>query len=531
MYKIKELAELCKTSAKTLRFYDSLGLLKPDYVDKFTDYRYYSAYKIDEYNKIAALKDMGFTLSEISAMKTENTADFFSIKLKELEEAETELSNRVQKLRETAAFFEKEENRLKLNIIETVSETSCHLAYIRVLAESRENLDGYFAQLTEGLDKMKVKYEKQKIVINFDFELSGKMDLGIAMKLKEATEIPDSQNQIKVIETIVSDEIRFITKNTEIEAAYESLHRYLEYRESYCQCGVSTEIYFREKGGKSAETVEIRIPIYKSGGDNILEKRSRESIEAELKNHPAKTNRGDVEIGRWQIASCVPCKEMFNTKKPKFLFDEFTFSELYLMPDFGEYWSVSWRRGYIRIHGAGGDPIYWQYSIEEIDGKNYMFVEVTDYYRENLKLTYVYEKMDSKEYTLDDIRVYDRVDYEFECDPSVVGKWTVYCFNRDKDNFSPYAVSEFERNIEGLYWKHITFNPDGTTVEIFGSRSETATVNRHWTKGLILDKEWKIAPQYELVQVNGIYYLFVEWKSGDYLFGRMKPCHYVFLKQ
>ena len=165
MYKIKELAEFCKTSTKTLRFYDSMGLLKPDYVDKFTDYRYYSAHKIDEYNKISALKDMGFSLSEINAMKSGSIADFFNIKQKELEDEQAELSSRVKKLRETIAFFENEENKLKLNIIETISEAPCYLAYIRVFTDNRDDLDEYFIKLMKVLDKKSVKYDKQKIYV------------------------------------------------------------------------------------------------------------------------------------------------------------------------------------------------------------------------------------------------------------------------------------------------------------------------------------------------------------------------------
>ena len=65
MYKIGELSKLCNISVKTLRYYDSVGLLIPDEIDKFTGYRYYSAAKLSELYRIIALKELGFSLDDI----------------------------------------------------------------------------------------------------------------------------------------------------------------------------------------------------------------------------------------------------------------------------------------------------------------------------------------------------------------------------------------------------------------------------------------------------------------------------------
>ncbi|MBR4960253.1 MAG: MerR family transcriptional regulator [Clostridia bacterium] len=65
MRKINEFAELCKTSAKTLRFYDQAGVLSPEYVDPENGYRYYTDEQAERYNQILELKQAGFTLEEI----------------------------------------------------------------------------------------------------------------------------------------------------------------------------------------------------------------------------------------------------------------------------------------------------------------------------------------------------------------------------------------------------------------------------------------------------------------------------------
>ena len=65
MEKIGDFAKRCQTTIKTLRYYDQLGLLVPDVIDHFTQYRYYGSGKIEEMRRITELKNIGFTLDEI----------------------------------------------------------------------------------------------------------------------------------------------------------------------------------------------------------------------------------------------------------------------------------------------------------------------------------------------------------------------------------------------------------------------------------------------------------------------------------
>jgi len=65
MKKIHEFAKLCKTSAKTLRFYDNNGILKANYIDPDNGYRYYTDEQAYQYQKIQQLKQIGFSLEEI----------------------------------------------------------------------------------------------------------------------------------------------------------------------------------------------------------------------------------------------------------------------------------------------------------------------------------------------------------------------------------------------------------------------------------------------------------------------------------
>ena len=65
VYKIGDFSNLVNISVRTLRYYDEIGLLKPEIVDKFTSYRYYTEDNVVEAQFITLLKEVGFTLQEI----------------------------------------------------------------------------------------------------------------------------------------------------------------------------------------------------------------------------------------------------------------------------------------------------------------------------------------------------------------------------------------------------------------------------------------------------------------------------------
>jgi hypothetical protein len=49
-----------------------------------------------------------------------------------------------------------------------------------------------------------------------------------------------------------------------------------------------------------------------------------------------------------------------------------------------------------------------------------------------------------------------------------------------------------------------------------------------WTKDFLLRKN--LACAYELRTIEGREYLFLEWKSGDYVYGGQEPPYYIFIR-
>ena len=90
MLKIGEFSKLSRISVRMLRHYDEIGLLKPAQIDRFTDYRYYREDQPPTAGRIAALKEMGFSLADLVRILAvyddrEQMEKFFSARRRELE--------------------------------------------------------------------------------------------------------------------------------------------------------------------------------------------------------------------------------------------------------------------------------------------------------------------------------------------------------------------------------------------------------------------------------------------------------------
>ena len=84
MYRIGEFAKITNLSIRTLRFYNDLNLLVPEYVDVYTNYRYYGDNNLEEAKMIEKLKDAGFTLDEIKTNLGNFTEEKYLAKKQEL---------------------------------------------------------------------------------------------------------------------------------------------------------------------------------------------------------------------------------------------------------------------------------------------------------------------------------------------------------------------------------------------------------------------------------------------------------------
>ncbi|MEW1749375.1 MerR family transcriptional regulator [Streptomyces angustmyceticus] len=74
MFSIGDFAQYGRVSARMLRHYDAIGLLRPARTDPVSGYRFYEAAQLARLNRIIALKDLGFSLQQVRAMLAEEVS-------------------------------------------------------------------------------------------------------------------------------------------------------------------------------------------------------------------------------------------------------------------------------------------------------------------------------------------------------------------------------------------------------------------------------------------------------------------------
>lgn len=67
-YSIGEVAEMCSVSIKTLRYYDQIGLVIPEFRNEESKYRYYSKQQMIKLFIIRQLRKLGFAVKEIKEL-------------------------------------------------------------------------------------------------------------------------------------------------------------------------------------------------------------------------------------------------------------------------------------------------------------------------------------------------------------------------------------------------------------------------------------------------------------------------------
>ena len=97
---IKHFARLCHCSAQTLRYYDRIGLLKPETVDPWTGYRHYAREQAVDFVKIKNLQAADFTIGEIKDLLHQPEEAIYAAFDRKIEAQEQKLA-RIKEIQQT----------------------------------------------------------------------------------------------------------------------------------------------------------------------------------------------------------------------------------------------------------------------------------------------------------------------------------------------------------------------------------------------------------------------------------------------
>lgn len=136
MFRIGDFSKLSKTSIKTLRYYDEIGLLHPEYVDNENGYRFYTTEQLLKIHKIHSFKQIGFGIKEIRDLIDNTNVENLLIRKKtKLLETQKELEKQLLKI--DFLMSNKQEIQF-MNYEATIKYTPSGIAYTK-----RMKLSGY----------------------------------------------------------------------------------------------------------------------------------------------------------------------------------------------------------------------------------------------------------------------------------------------------------------------------------------------------------------------------------------------------
>lgn len=115
---VGEMAKLANLTSQTLRYYDQIGLFKPMYIDKVTNYRYYAESQLYVIDLIKSLRFVGTPLEKIKELQYSNIEDMIQY----LDEQEHTIEDQLAKLADTQYTLRKTRKQMQEQLAIPVME-------------------------------------------------------------------------------------------------------------------------------------------------------------------------------------------------------------------------------------------------------------------------------------------------------------------------------------------------------------------------------------------------------------------------
>lgn len=267
LFQIGDVAKLFHLSVGSLRHYEKIGLLHPEYIDSETGYRYYSTRQFECLNTIRYLRVLDMPLPQVADFLKNRDVN----KIREMLRQQKETVIRKQK--EFQIIEQKIENRLKqlddalsskLDTVQIIQTPIRRIAWIRNNLSIKSYLD-----LETSIRKLESRQKNAVVFI-------GKIGVGIAKErlqkkqysrydmvflILDKEDTYDGDTEELPAETCVS--IRFCGSHSEAPAYYQKLDDYIADHHLMIT-GFSREITMIDYGitnDTSQFVTEIQIPI------------------------------------------------------------------------------------------------------------------------------------------------------------------------------------------------------------------------------------------------------------------------------
>lgn len=158
---IKEFANVCGVSVRTLHYYDEIGLLKPAHIDEYTGYRYYDDNSLLRMQEILFYRELDFSLKSISEILSSPDYDkekalsqqkeLLILKKERLERLISAIDSAAKGTNIMTAFDNSEFENYKQEVKEKWGETD---AYKEHTKNTKDYSKDKWSSLAEGMDEI-----------------------------------------------------------------------------------------------------------------------------------------------------------------------------------------------------------------------------------------------------------------------------------------------------------------------------------------------------------------------------------------
>lgn len=265
MFTIGEFSRLCHVSARMLRHYDAIGLLRPALVGRENGYRFYDASQLAVLARIELLKGFGFALAEIADMLTLTEGEL----AQRVHSRRLEAYREVSRLKKTIRNMEDDIARMEGK---NLSSDRYHVIVMpcppqRVLSIRKKIHIGEVRELFDELNEKMTSFgltragATQMLYHGEEFSYEN-MDVEAQVQVAgEHSEIVDVPAQLCVATT-------HIGPYDTINRAYDAVCAWMAEHPEYKVCGAPIERYIRDEDiGSDPEEFEtgVLFPVVKQG--------------------------------------------------------------------------------------------------------------------------------------------------------------------------------------------------------------------------------------------------------------------------
>ena len=271
LFQIGDMARLFDLSVSSIRHYEALGLLTPEYIDPATGYRYYGPRQFEVFNTIRYLRALDMPLQEIADFLQNRDVDRIEEKLRqqkaavsrkqrELQRVERKIDNRLRALREARTAM--------LDVIELIDAPPCRIFWMNesLRVSSYQDLELPVIRLAQAQPEALIFLGKVGVGISQSHLLTGSFEQYDGMFLVLDDEDRFSGDILQLPQTRCA-RVRFRGSHTEAPAQYRQLMAYIR-AQKLEPAGFSREITMIDYGitndtGKFL--TEISIPVQNEG--------------------------------------------------------------------------------------------------------------------------------------------------------------------------------------------------------------------------------------------------------------------------